>query len=198
VIRIGVAGPPGMLRSGLEALIRADPEMHFAFAVDSLDEVQGGADVIAALDPDLEAMAAPGLPPVVAIAEGAPDFIRAALRAGVRGILPPDCTATELTATLVAAAAGLTALRSADAEILLGAAAGQPQIASVTDSLLSRRETEVLRLLADGLANKEIGYRLGISEHTVKFHVNSILTRLDASSRAEAVALGIRRGLILL
>jgi DNA-binding NarL/FixJ family response regulator len=56
----------------------------------------------------------------------------------------------------------------------------------------------VLRLLADGLSNKEIAFRLGISEHTIKFHVNSILTRLDASSRAEAVAIGVRQGLILL
>jgi DNA-binding NarL/FixJ family response regulator len=63
---------------------------------------------------------------------------------------------------------------------------------------LSAREIEVLRLVADGLGNKEISFRLGISEHTVKFHVNSILTRMNAATRAEAVAIGIRQGLILL
>jgi DNA-binding NarL/FixJ family response regulator len=63
---------------------------------------------------------------------------------------------------------------------------------------LTRREIEVLGMLAEGLANKNIAARLQISEHTVKTHVASILTKLDAFSRAEAVAIGARRGLILL
>ena len=53
-------------------------------------------------------------------------------------------------------------------------------------------------MIADGLSNKEIAWRLKISEHTVKFHVNSILTKLNASSRTDAVMLGLRQGLILL
>jgi len=57
-------------------------------------------------------------------------------------------------------------------------------------------ETDVLRLLAHGLVNKDIAARLGISEHTVKFHISSILDKLGASTRTEAVTLGIRRGLI--
>jgi len=63
---------------------------------------------------------------------------------------------------------------------------------------LSPRESEVLNLLAEGLANKEIAWRLKISEHTVKFHITSIFNKLDASTRAEAVAIGARRGLIIL
>jgi DNA-binding NarL/FixJ family response regulator len=63
---------------------------------------------------------------------------------------------------------------------------------------LTPREQEVLRMLARGLANKEIAARLNISEHTVKFHVAAILGKLGAASRTEAVALGIRHGLILL
>ena len=63
---------------------------------------------------------------------------------------------------------------------------------------LSPRESEVLNLLAEGLANKEIAWQLKISEHTVKFHVTSIFNKLDASTRAEAVAIGARRGLIIL
>jgi len=63
---------------------------------------------------------------------------------------------------------------------------------------LTPREVEVLRLLADGLGNKEVALRLGISDHTVKFHISSILAKLGAGSRTEAVTLGIRRGLILL
>jgi two-component system, NarL family, response regulator YdfI len=63
---------------------------------------------------------------------------------------------------------------------------------------LTPRESEILNLLADGLANKEIAWRLKISEHTVKFHITSIFNKVDASTRAEAVAIGARRGLIIL
>ncbi|HEX8920130.1 MAG TPA: response regulator transcription factor, partial [Pyrinomonadaceae bacterium] len=60
------------------------------------------------------------------------------------------------------------------------------------------REIEVLSMMAEGVGNKTIAYRLNISEHTVKFHVGSIFGKLGASSRTEAVMLGIRRGLIML
>jgi DNA-binding CsgD family transcriptional regulator len=63
---------------------------------------------------------------------------------------------------------------------------------------LTPRELEVLRLMAEGDANKNIAWKLSISEHTVKFHVASILGKLDAGTRAEAVAIGIRKGMILL
>jgi DNA-binding NarL/FixJ family response regulator len=63
---------------------------------------------------------------------------------------------------------------------------------------LTRREREVLQMLAAGLANKEIAARLHISDHTAKFHVAAILGKLGAATRTEAVALGIRRGLVLL
>ncbi len=64
------------------------------------------------------------------------------------------------------------------------------------ETTVTPREAEVLALLADGLANKEIGARLSISAHTAKFHVESLLRKLDAVNRAEAVREGIRRGLI--
>lgn len=64
--------------------------------------------------------------------------------------------------------------------------------------VLTSRETEVLRLMADGASNKIIAHQLGISDHTVKFHVTSILSKLNAGSRTEAVTLGIRVGLIYL
>jgi len=64
------------------------------------------------------------------------------------------------------------------------------------ESALTPRETEVLGLLAEGLANKEIAARLSFSMHTAKFHVESILRKLDTANRAEAVKEGIRRGLI--
>jgi DNA-binding NarL/FixJ family response regulator len=63
---------------------------------------------------------------------------------------------------------------------------------------LTPREIEVLRLLAEGVGNKEIASRLGLSEHTVKFHVASIMGKLGAESRTEAVTMGIRHGIILI
>ncbi|MEI9971658.1 MAG: LuxR C-terminal-related transcriptional regulator [Ignavibacteriota bacterium] len=63
---------------------------------------------------------------------------------------------------------------------------------------LTARELEVLRMMAEGAANKTIAWKLGISDHTVKFHVASILGKLNAASRTEAVTIGVRKGLILL
>src|SRR5713226_18984 len=65
-------------------------------------------------------------------------------------------------------------------------------------SLLSEREREVLRLVADGLSNKQIARSLGITERTVKFHVTSIFNKLGAENRAQAVALAIQQGLVKL
>jgi DNA-binding CsgD family transcriptional regulator len=75
-------------------------------------------------------------------------------------------------------------------------AAGDLPAAGRGGGSITPREAEVLLLLADGLANKEIGARLSISAHTAKFHVESLLRKLDAANRAEAVREGIRRGLI--
>ena len=81
-----------------------------------------------------------------------------------------------------------------DLETLLAA----PVTIATEVPVLTPRELEVLRMLAEGEANKTIAWKLGISEHTAKFHVASILTKLDAGSRAEAVAIGIRKGMIML
>jgi DNA-binding NarL/FixJ family response regulator len=76
----------------------------------------------------------------------------------------------------------------------------RPRVAAPTgpSEALTPRELEVLQALAGGLTNRAIARRLAVSENTVKFHVSSILTKLDAASRAEAVALAARRGLLLL
>jgi DNA-binding NarL/FixJ family response regulator len=182
-----------MLRSGLETLVRAHPDLELAITVDSLDEVTpSSADVAVALEAGIDAVPPAGAGPGVLLIWPQVETaqLQMALRAGVRGVLPHDCSSVELTAAIQAVAAGLVVLQQGDVIAQNGL---KPQT-----STLSPREVEVLRLLADGLANKEIGYRLGISEHTVKFHVNSILTRMDASTRAEAVAIGMRQGLILL
>jgi DNA-binding NarL/FixJ family response regulator len=76
------------------------------------------------------------------------------------------------------------------------AEAGNP--VKLPSAALTPREIEVLRLLADGASNKIIAHRLGISDHTVKFHVTSILSKMNAGTRTEAVTLGVRMGLVYL
>jgi DNA-binding NarL/FixJ family response regulator len=79
------------------------------------------------------------------------------------------------------------------------AAAGRPtSTESVTPTMLSNREREILALLADGLVNKQIAARLGISPNTVKTHLELLFDKLGVTTRAEAVATGVRRGVLLL
>lgn len=121
-----------------------------------------------------------------------------ALRAGVRAILPSDVSPSHLISALQAAVAGLVVLHPSDVETALVPAAPVSQPLAELPEPLTRREREVLQMLASGLGNKQIAARLSISDHTVKFHVASILGKLGASSRTEAVSLGIRHGLVLL
>jgi len=86
-----------------------------------------------------------------------------------------------------------------DARELEALLAGTPQLQTAAEtSALTPRELEVLRMMAEGAANKTIAWKLGISEHTVKFHVASILGKLEAGTRTEAVTIGIRKGLVLI
>ncbi len=79
-----------------------------------------------------------------------------------------------------------------------GSPPGSRAVPGLQAAALTPREVEVLRLLADGASNKVIAYKLGISDHTVKFHVTSILSKLNAGTRTEAVTLGVRMGLVYL
>lgn len=115
----------------------------------------------------------------------------------VRGLLPPWAAGYEIRAAIAAAADGLIVLHPDFAERSLAAAPPPVRDSGPSGEPLSPREHQVLQLLAAGLGNKQVAAQLGISEHTVKFHVNSIFDKLNASSRAEAVAIGARRGLIL-
>jgi DNA-binding NarL/FixJ family response regulator len=126
------------------------------------------------------------------------DALAEALRAGIHAVLPGDISPDQLAAALHAAASGLIV------QVPEYAIAGLPKPSAATRALeelaepLTPREREVLQMLAGGLGNKEIAARMNISEHTVKFHVGSILGKLGAGSRTEAVSIGIRRGLVLL
>lgn len=127
-----------------------------------------------------------------------PGFVAEAMRAGVRAVLPSQVAAEQLAAALRATVEGLVLLHPSDVQSLFPAASLAAQPLAELPEALTPREREVLQMLASGLANKEIAAKLSISDHTAKFHVASILGKLGAATRTEAVALGIRRGLVLL
>jgi DNA-binding NarL/FixJ family response regulator len=120
-----------------------------------------------------------------------------ALRAGVRGILPRDLSAAQLATALNAIAQGFAVLHPGEFQFQGTGAVAANATADLVETLTAR-EREVLQMLAQGRGNKEIAARMKISEHTVKFHVASILGKLGASTRTEAVSVALRRGLVLL
>ena len=218
MIRTLVAAASPVVRAGLEALltrsasvaivavtsgdnitddIEANEPQVVLFAVDPRENGSPAVATRVTLSPD----AVSRTPAFVLLADApSAQWAAEALRAGARGVLPRDATPDEIVAALEAAVVGLVTL---PAELAVDVASASrptipPKPTGASSPPLTRREVEVLGMLAEGLANKNIAARLGISEHTVKTHVASILTKLDAFSRAEAVAVGARQGLILL
>jgi DNA-binding NarL/FixJ family response regulator len=116
---------------------------------------------------------------------------RDAWSSGARGVLARNASAEIIAATIGAVAQGLAVF---DPAFALRVA---PARASLVEDL-TPRETQVLQLIAEGKSNKTIALELDISEHTVKFHVNAILGKLNAASRTEAVVLATRLGLVML
>jgi DNA-binding NarL/FixJ family response regulator len=122
-----------------------------------------------------------------------------AFRNGVRAVLPRNMSPGGIVAAVEAVGTGLAVLLPEGLETLLReSTASHRAISPPLVEALTPREIEVLGMMVEGWGNKEISTRLGISEHTVKFHVASIMGKLNASSRTEAVTSGIRHGLIML
>ncbi len=210
MIRVLVSARSAITRAGLETLVRSDARFELAAEGyrdgDLLRATREHApDVILVETEPISPQSLPaflhqpGSPALVLLArELSRAQIRRMLQAGVRAILPHDATPQEIGAALEAAAAGLAVIAPEVLDKLLPVAdvlesddvpAGEP---------LTSREGEVLAMLAEGAGNKEIASRLHISEHTVKFHVSSILTKLGAATRTEAVSRGYREGLIVI
>ena len=120
------------------------------------------------------------------------NLVRRAMRAGAIGYLVKGVSADELAQAIRAAHAGRTTMAAEAIESLVQADEPTPKLGDD----LSRRELEVLALIAEGLSNAEIAQRLAISVSTVKYHARGILSKLGASSRAEAVALALQHNLI--
>jgi DNA-binding NarL/FixJ family response regulator len=193
LISVLVAAASFVVRAGLKALVEQMPGCEVVGSVDSAEAAEHALelnpDVLlwhVAADEDITATLQElhDLPVLLLTQRAAAGLIRA----GARGVLPPDASETQIAAALQATAA----------DLIVHAPESAPPTVAQGASVLTARETEVLRMIAEGLANKEIAHRLGISEHTVKFHVSALLGKLGAASRAEAIALGIRQGAIML
>jgi len=212
VIRAFIVAASPLARAGLENLLAAR-EVEIVGSSGTLDALMGqlpdaAPDVVLidssgeAIESLLDSVTASDLVSdvnIVLLGGGvSPSASADALNVGIRALLPGDISPDQLLAALQAAASGLMVLHPAQVkDVLPATSAPQREVDELAESL-TRRESEVLQMLAAGLGNKEIAARLGISEHTVKFHVASILGKLGAGSRTEAVSIGIRRGLVLL
>lgn len=190
-VLLNVSSPA--LRAGLRALLSSDKAIKVVASPDSLDE-ESEADVIitsaslaSRVDNETDS---PSLAAILLLSDDQLNVREMMRSAQVWGILPTDASAEELTAAIHALSQGLIVGTST----LLFESESEP----VEHGPLTDRELEVIGLLAKGLANKQIAAALGISEHTVKFHVSSIYTKLNVTNRTEAVRAGLRGGWIAL
>ncbi len=153
------------------------------------------ADIAVAKDADVVLADRPGetAVPVIALVSGE---TRRVWPANVRAVVPADVDATTLAAIVTVVAAGYALLPRSDhgGEDIFASSAGA---ADEPATAVSPREREVLALLAEGASNKEIARALGLSVHTVKFHIATLNEKLGARSRVEAVAIAIRSGLVM-
>jgi len=204
---IAILAAAPALRSGLRALLGSAPHIGVvaeAAALQTLiEEATERIDVLLIAadelpEPELsQALAEAELPPAILLLSEQQDAARRlpALPARAWGWLPPDCSEDELAAAITALAAGLIASTPA---LLPAALAAAPSADEPLAEELTEREQDVLQLLAEGLANKQIALQLGISEHTVKFHSSAIYAKLGVTNRTEAVRRAARLGLLVL
>ena len=202
-VRVLVVGGDPLARSGIAAMLADRPGIAVVGGAADAEDVVGvaeasGADVVVwDLGTDLPlgierlSAAVSTLAPVVALLGDASGAAQA-WAAGARGLLHRDTPPERLAAAVAAVAEGVTVLDDDAADALLRRAA--PGAGPVEP--LTPRELEVLRLLAEGLANKAVAARLEVTENTVKFHVNAIFGKLGVQSRTEAVVRATRLGLI--
>lgn len=205
-LRILVSAAYPALRAGLRAMLDASPGLtvvgEFASASETAEVDLAAADILVADVQDESAITAlteladgigivflAGEPGLFRVLEGRDPQPRALLLQGATG--------EELAAAVLAVSNGLLV---SDPAVAAALAHEHPyalrEMAGSTLTRLTARETGVLKLVASGLPNKTIALRLGISDHTVKFHVGSILGKLGAASRTEAVTLAVRSGLL--
>lgn len=205
-LRLFVIADDPLVRAGLTALVEREPGLRIAAQLtgeEDLARLAREAAAEAALWDlgtapgsrlDRLAQAAGASLAILAVVHDEDDAAEA-LAAGARGVVPRSADGARLAAALAAVREGLVVVDEALATAVLRPRQARP--AALVEAL-TPRESEVLQLLAQGLANKAIAARLGISDHTAKFHVNAILGKLGVQTRTEAIVHAARLGLVLL
>ena len=204
-VALSIAEPE--LRRRIEAALR-EIGLHIAgnaVEPDTLARTVRASRADLALVDDIDALqfrSADGVPTILVIDDENGEHAYDALAAGAVAVLPRSSDAATLAAAIEAALRGLGVMPVDLLRHLVdGSGRGTsapPRETDGGDPLLTPRELQVLAALADGASNKVIARRLGISFHTVKFHVAGILAKLGAETRTEAVAQGARLGLVML
>jgi two-component system nitrate/nitrite response regulator NarL len=214
-LRILIIANDPLARAGLAALLAEQPGIAVVGRISAADDLHGAVetclpDVLlwdfgwqreASIDA-LSSFAELGVPGLALL----PDEVSpgAAWSAGLRALLRRDADPSRIVAAVEAVWLGLTVVDPAFHSALFNMSdpfplqPGGVRAPEQPVEELTPRERQVLRLMAEGLPNKNIAARLGISEHTVKFHINAILGKLGAGSRTDAVVRATRLGLILL
>lgn len=196
-LRIAVVAAAPALRAGLSALLAADPGLQ-PVPLDGLTLAGDSPDAVvidySLGEPESATGLAEALPTTPLILIGAdPTTDGPGLADTPVAYLPTDIEAVPLAAAVRAVVSGLIVLDP----VVAGSTHAQADTVTSADSdLLTARELEVLHLVAEGYPNKSIAHELGISEHTAKFHVGSLLGKLGAASRTEAVTIATRRGIL--
>jgi DNA-binding NarL/FixJ family response regulator len=210
VIRVIITAPNPILRAGLREILHGAEDITVVGESSGLDELRrlaAQADVIvialaSAARIDLGRILRDGdsNPAILALTDDAADLgALMRLPAPAWGILPQDADAQEIVAATRALSEGLIV----GSPLLLKPLTSRPTGPGISQpeplvEPLTERERQVLQRIAQGLANKQIATALGISEHTVKFHLSSIYAKLGATNRTEAVRLGTLQGIIVL
>ncbi|MBM3124336.1 MAG: response regulator transcription factor [Chloroflexi bacterium] len=203
MVRVTILSPNQAMRAGLREMLSDQQDIRIAGVVreaQDIDEGETDVLVMASVPPSQVNRRLDGVYGILVLTDD-PEESRVLIQAGWRawGILPPACSVDELIAAIQAVGEGLWVGTPA---LVRGMLPFERNMNNPAEEMgpepLTSREQEVLQRLAEGLANKQIALQLGISEHTVKFHLSSLYLKLNASSRTEAVRKGLNAGLISL
>ena len=213
VIRTLIVDDHPVVRYGVKHILDAEADID---VIGDLEGIKGISEVLSRLDPDVvlldlelgDTQGVDALPHpreiaqqlkiIVYTSHDEEEYIIQAAELGVDGYLLKGSPKEEIVSAVRSVNEGGSAIESAVAAKLMHHMTKRSSRAKEPTVTFSKRETQVLELLAGGKTNRDIGATLFISESTVKFHVHAILGKLDATNRTEAVSMAVKQGLILL
>jgi NarL family two-component system response regulator YdfI len=212
LIRVSIIAPAIAIRTGLRALLSDDPQINVIAEAATMEEMAEELDEtdiivwapVATMDMESAFSKAGRLMneemPALLLVHNDPKALEYLTQLPVRawGMLDQEATQTELIASLQALNEGLSVINPTWLNKMVKSASISKDGNADLVEPLTGREVEILQLLALGLTNKQIAGRLGISAHTVKFHVSTIFSKLGTTNRVETVNLGLKKGLIVL